>query len=320
MDPSNLPLYLGAAATAYGMSQFPLTPLSAAAVGGVAGGIIKRAYDEIHSQEDTQHPDYWYAVPPSKRLRGYSQDNMDVEQNFTNLKMPYPRSSRVGVKRFKKKVSWKRRSWNRGSKYPRKKGGVSTVALSQPAALHGRKLAVKTISTTTYNFDTTGTVTLLNGLTVGSTQIGDRVGRDVYMLELLVNGFVRNQTTAGTNLARLIIVVDTMCRQANIALSDVLDSNNSFAFINKLTAKRFKILYDENIVLQGVPTTTGTDACKTVGLRIPLKMSAYFNDNVAGNASDFEQNAIFAITIGSTAAGTAAAEGYLGYQLTYIAQ
>jgi len=323
MDPSNLPLYLGAAATAYGMANLPLTPLSAAAVGGVAGGVIKRVYDEIHaSQESTQNPDdYYYTHPPSKRLRGYSQDNMDVDKNLIIQNMAYPRSSRLGVKRFKKKVAWKRRSWKKaGSKFPRKKGGFSDIAISQAAPTHMRKLATKTISMTAYQFDTTGTVTLVNGMAQGNTQVGDRIGRDIFMHELCLTGFVQNRTVATINVGRLMVFVDTMPAGATPGITDIMDAATSLSFPNKNWCKRFVILYDDTIPLIGQPGTTGTSSCRALSLRIPIKMSAYYNSSNAGTIADLEKNAVYVFFSGSTAAGTAAAEAYVAMQLTYIAQ
>jgi len=320
MDPSNLPLYLGAAATAYGMANLPLTPLSAAAVGGVAGGVIKRVYDEIHaSQESTQDPDYWYAVPPSKRLRGFNQDNMDV---VTNQNMAYPRSSRMGVKRFKKKVTWKRRSWKKttGSKYPRRLGGVTDVALSVPGFKHARKMASKSTGFSTLQFDTSGSFLLLNGMALGTTQNGDRIGRDIYMHDLLITGFVQNRSTAIINQCRLLVFLDTMPDGGTPTLADIMESSTSLSLVNKATARRYNILYDECIPLVGQPATTGTSGCKSVSISVPIKQSAYFNLGNAGTIADFEKNALFCMTVGHNAAGTAAAEAYLAFQVTYIAQ
>jgi len=194
------------------------------------------------------------------------------------------------------------------------------VSNSVPGPMHTRKMATKSVGFAAYQCDVSGTFTLMNGMATGTTQIGDRIGRDIYMHELLVTGFVQNRTAAVINQARIMVVIDTMPGGATPVLNELLEGYSSLYFANKLTARRFIILYDNVIALVGQPATTGTDAVKSVNLRVPLNMAAYYNATNGGTIADIEKNALYVVTCGSNAAGTSAAEAYFSLQLTYIAQ
>lgn len=317
MDPARIGVSLAAAGAAYAASQFPLTPLSGAAVGGVVGGVLKRVYDEYASQEDTQHDDFYYTVPPSKRLRGSNTDTMDTTvKSLTNQRMAYSRSGRVSVKRFKKKkVTWKRRHVQRT---PRARGGISSTAVTGYQPSNYRKQATAILASASYAFDITGSTTCLNAMSLGTTQVGDRIGKDIYMKELCIQGVFQNKAASTTNVCRMIVLIDYESRGGTTSITEVLNTNYAIAPYNSANLHRFKVLYDQTVVLVGA---AGTDNCmKAVSVRIPLNTTTYYNNGNAGTYADIERGSLWMITIGTAAVGTTSAEAVVSTTLQYISQ
>lgn len=109
--------------------------------------------------------------------------------------------------------------------------------------------------------NTTGNITLLNGIATG-TDYTNRVGRKVVMKSLLlrVNFFPYTTGTiaalAGENL-RFLVVYDCQPNGALPAITDILNSAGPNEPNNLNQRDRFKVIADFNITTPSFTTTTG---------------------------------------------------------------
>lgn len=180
------------------------------------------------------------------------------------------------------------------------------------------------VAATTYNFDTTGSIVLLNTVSqgAGTTQ---RVGKKIMLKSLQCRGYCYNSTTAVYNDCAILIVYDKRPTGALPAITDILNTANAVAFNNDVNSGRFKILKRADFMLIGPQT----GAIATQQLTSVSSMSAdFFLDlkglpevfKAAGTGAigDIEEGAMYLVTVGITAAGTAAAHGVLGFRLRFV--
>jgi len=170
-----------------------------------------------------------------------------------------------------------------------------------------------------YVADTTGVVTLLNGMVRGLDAVGNRIGRKIYNKQVLIRGAVAmnaaNGVGAGANQsARIIVFEDRDGNGAAPAVVDVLVAANAFAMYNLNNRDRFKILYDKQTTFTGAGNNgaayvgAGSIAAK-VDIDLPVNVCTIFNAGNAGTAADINSGAIYMLTVGTIAAG-ANASGY----------
>lgn len=163
-------------------------------------------------------------------------------------------------------------------------------------------------------FDTTGLVTLLNTVAQG-TAVTQRVGKKIRMKGLQIRGFASNGSTATLNDIAWIIVYDKRPTGALPAVTDILVTANALALNNDANAGRFAILKRSDSFLLGNLSLTGAVANALVentaeGIDCYLdlgKREVVYKAAGTGAIGDIEQGALYLVTVGSTAAGTAAA-------------
>jgi len=168
--------------------------------------------------------------------------------------------------------------------------------------------------------DTTGTMTLLNGLAPGNSA-SERVGMKVSIQSIEIR--LRNQVTGGTGvdqIQRLILLQD---RQANgiapAALTDFLNAGNYQGLRNLAQRKRFRILKDYYFTLNAT-AEPGSQKCIHKYMKFRRPIVTEFNAGVAGTIADISTNSLFFVCIGSIAAGGTAGTcaGYIRIRYTDI--
>lgn len=122
--------------------------------------------------------------------------------------------------------------------------GLSILAAYGDAEFSDAELKVIDTAVATYVFDTTGTVTLLNGAAVGS-DFTDRIGRKSMFKSLLLQGLVAPVSGAVSSLNRIMLVYDTQPNGALAVVTDVLNTANAASMLNLNNRDRFEILWDE---------------------------------------------------------------------------
>lgn len=158
-----------------------------------------------------------------------------------------------------------------------------------------------------YAMDTTGTLTLLATIPQG-TSVSQRVGKKVLLKSLQCRSFVTNGSAATVNNVAMLIVYDRRPTGSLPAITDVLALATVNSMNNDVNTGRFQILKREDFVLVGNSTTPATGMeMKTVDFYLPLNKPCVFKAAGTGAIADIDEGALYLITLGSSAAGTAAA-------------
>lgn len=162
----------------------------------------------------------------------------------------------------------------------------------------------------TLNTDSTGTITLLNGLQQGS-DFDQRVGRRVEMRRLTARFLAYATAATGIDQThRIIIVIDHQANGVAPAVLDILTSASVLAQHNPANLLRFSFLLDRTIYL---------NATGEAGSGRPLQVSrgidtpCFFNSGVAGTVADITTNSVYLLNIGNVVAGATA--GKLDYNV-----
>ena len=100
-----------------------------------------------------------------------------------------------------------------------------------------------------YAGDTTGSVTLLNGVATG-TDFTDRIGRKIVMRSLYLRGTLSPvDGITLDNMCRVLIVYDMQSNGAAPAITDVLKSATSIAQLNMNNRDRFRVIMDKQFAV-----------------------------------------------------------------------
>lgn len=184
-----------------------------------------------------------------------------------------------------------------------------------------RELGYVDIAGTSYNFDTTGSIILLNTVAQGAS-VNQRVGKKIRMKGLQCRGIHQNNTAATINDCAVLIVYDKRPTGALPTATDILVSASSFAFNNDTNAGRFSILKRHDFVLNG-NSAAAANQLDTMSLGadfyLDLKgLEVVYKAAATGAIGDIEQGALYLITVGNNYAGTGAATGYMSFRLRFL--
>lgn len=170
-----------------------------------------------------------------------------------------------------------------------------------------------------YVFDQTGSIVLLNTVPQGAG-VSQRIGKRIALKSLQCRGNWANGTTAVLNDCALLIVYDKRPTGALPAITDILVTANARSFNNDTNSGRFMILKRTDASLLGTPSATGPDrSIKSGDFFLNLRgLPEVFKAAGTGAIGDIEQGALYLVTVGTSAAGTAAAGAALGFRLRYV--
>lgn len=175
---------------------------------------------------------------------------------------------------------------------------------------------IKTIyGTGTTPCDTTGTISLLNGIAQGDT--GDtREGRKITLKGIQLRGVDYVTDATGKDQMHRIMIVQQLRPNGVVpAITDILQANTISSLRNRFKIHDFKVLVDKTITLNASGESGST---RFIRVYKKLFLNEYFNSGTAGTIADIQTNALYLITIGSNAAGATA--GAIGYtvQLSFV--
>jgi len=209
-----------------------------------------------------------------------------------------------------------RRSAAMSSRYNR-----SMSARLQRAPGVSRETGFVDLASANYALDTTGSVTLLNAVAQGAA-VTQRVGKKILMKGLQCRGNMNNNSTAITNDVAVMIVYDKRPTGALPAVTDILTSVSPNAMNNDANAGRFSILkrIDEVLLGNAALVTNLTEAtAKSCDYYLDLKgHGTVYKAAGTGAIGDIEEGALYLVTVGSTAAGTAAATLSVQFRLRFL--
>jgi len=112
--------------------------------------------------------------------------------------------------------------------------------------------------------------------------------------------------TPGTGvdqIHRVLLVQDLAPEGVAPAITDILSAATVYSFPVGESAWRFKILWDQSVDLNA---TAESGSIHSFGVTLNLNTLELFNPSSVGNISDVQSNAIYAIVIGTSAAGATA--------------
>lgn len=163
------------------------------------------------------------------------------------------------------------------------------------------------VAQATYASDTTGTVTALNLIAEGNDNT-NRLGRKAFMRSVSVKGFTSLQSSNGflpAQQSRALLVWDNATAGALPAITDILTSVSSSAFVNPNNVARFTILHDQAYTM-GVYCTTATQAAvdkcsQPVNITLKVNSPTQYLGTGATIAS-IQNGSLLLVTVGDNAA------------------
>lgn len=171
----------------------------------------------------------------------------------------------------------------------------------------------------TYNCDTTGSIALIPTIAQGAS-VNQRVGKKVMLKNLQIRGQVQAGTAGTIADYAVIIVYDRRPTGSLPAVTDILVTANSNSFNNDANSGRFKIIRRwDGVVLSASGAPTNSLAAVDFSQFIKLKgLPMVFKAAGTGAIGDIEEGALYILTVGSQAAGTAAASAPLAFRTRFV--
>lgn len=218
---------------------------------------------------------------------------------------------------------------------PRFKRARTTVPQRAPNATRGwgspvGELKVNELTTTAYDVNTTGSITLLCNPSLGSDYTS-RIGRKITIRNYYIRGWVTPSVQAATSgglvgpsqLARMIILIDMQPNGSAPAITDILSTASPSSHINLNYRDRFKILTDKVFPMDASLLSTtnqyvgygkGTYAIKKYK---KCKIDVIFNSTNGGTIADISSGALYMVWIGSQASGAVDAVANIATRVRY---
>lgn len=204
----------------------------------------------------------------------------------------------------------------RARKYEIQHGGRPRGVVGMAAArrLLAGMMEKKVIDTAaaSYAVDTTGSITLINGVAQGS-DFTNRTGRKSKMVTVQVAGQLG--PTGGTDNstgchAKVFVVFDTQPNGALPTMTDILTASTSDSFMNLNNRDRFKVVAQHDVALGPFDNTSTTaysdSAISLVSIYKKIDVETIYDGTTAGIA-DVQTGSLLLVTIGNNAA----AQGYV---------
>lgn len=173
----------------------------------------------------------------------------------------------------------------------------------------GNELKTVDTSPADYGCNSTGSITLLNGVATG-TDFTDRIGRKIIMKSVSIQGYLYPEDSNVTeNLARIMLVYDSQSNQAAPAMTDILKTSTALSQLNLNNRERFRVLYDSFNAMAGqnyvtaTLTYAGSPTTALVKQYIKLNHDVIYSGTTAAAAS-IQTGGLYLVTVGIGAVGT----------------
>lgn len=151
--------------------------------------------------------------------------------------------------------------------------------------------------------DTTGAVTLLNGIAAG-TLITQRDGARCFMTTLQIRGTIYTGSATTVSTGTWMIVYDRAPVGVLPAVTDILDTVSIASFQKTQNRDRFLILYRREISLEGPNSAPTSDSQRTLDISISIRRPCTFSTAVnSGSIADVRSGALYLVTLGSAPTG-----------------
>lgn len=177
------------------------------------------------------------------------------------------------------------------------------------------------LASASYGASTTGSITLISTIAQGAS-VNQRIGKRAYYKSLLMRGHVVSGTTTTIADCGYMIVYDKRPTGALPLITDILTGITTYAFMNDNNTGRFEVIRRKDFI------NIGNSATPSTGLEgysldefIPLnKRPITFESVGTGAIGDIDMGALYFVTFGSIAAGTAAPSITVSFRTRFTEQ
>ncbi len=183
----------------------------------------------------------------------------------------------------------------------------------------GRDAGYVDLADATYACNTTGSITLL-ATVAQNASVNGRIGKKAVWKSLQCRGHLLPNTTTLVSKVALIVVYDRRPQALIPGITDVLEAATPTAFNNTQNEGRFQILKRIDCVLVGNNTAGEQTSATayTVDFFLDLKHKpVVFKAAGTGAMGDIEEGALYFITVGNVAAGTADTDLQAGFRVRF---
>lgn len=164
------------------------------------------------------------------------------------------------------------------------------------------------VAATNYNADTTGSITLINGIAEG-TGLSQRIGRIVNWTSVQIRGILQpvdGQTDA--TYCRVLVVWDSDPNGAAPTMTDIFTASTSLSYNNLNNRDRFRIIADESHAIGGTRDASGTAIAQsptvmTIDRYVSLPKLQTVFQGALGPIANIQHGAMWLVTIGDRAVG-----------------
>lgn len=169
-----------------------------------------------------------------------------------------------------------------------------------------------------FAMNTTGTIALVATIPQ-NVSVNSREGIKATYKSIQIRGTVQADTTSVAPVGTMILVYDRKPTNALPAITDILVTASSNSFLNNVGASRFQIVRRMDFQFLGNTTTPSTGAeSYFVDEFVDLKKRQAVFAGATGAIGDITEGALYLITVGNVAAGTADASANVGCRTRFI--
>lgn len=172
-----------------------------------------------------------------------------------------------------------------------------------------REMGYVDLASANYDCSTTGSITLVNTVPQGAG-VSERIGKKWRLKTFEMSASCFNGSTATYNDCRIALVYDKRPTGSLPAITDIYDNVNGNSFRKEDNAGRFTIIKQWDVFLVGT-SASGDKApsyAKPFNPKVALGNRLVVNKSAGtGAIGDIEQGALYLVTMGGSATGTAAA-------------
>lgn len=160
---------------------------------------------------------------------------------------------------------------------------------------------------TTWNFDTTGTVTVVNSISMSTfaTDVDSRVGRQIRNVHAHIRGIINPaDASSGPTRCSLYLIRDRLPNGGTFSVNQFLDTVTSTSMRNLANLKRFIILWEHHTAISQVDNTATQSfgsgpSVESIEQHIPLNFVTQFSGVTASGAAGITSDGIFLLSVGN---------------------
>lgn len=171
-----------------------------------------------------------------------------------------------------------------------------------------------------YALNTTGSITHISPVPQGTT-VNQREGKAFRCTSVNVRGQCFNNTTSALNAVAMYLVWDYQPNKVLPAITAIFDTVNAYSFPSRENNERFKVIkkfYTSLIGVFSAPTNGQMAEPIDEYVRLPEDCNVLCTSaDTTGAIGNTIQGALYWITMGNNAAGTADADCEVGFRLNF---